>query len=160
MGGIVSLATTVTAPRIPAEAVLAMAVVGILAILIVPLPAIVLDGLLALNVAISVLMLLVSLGLTKPMEFSVFPSLLLITTLFRLALNVATTRLILLDGGKGPGAAGHVIEAFGRFAVGGSLIVGSVIFLILLVVNFTVITKGSGRVSEVAARFTLDALPG
>ncbi len=160
MGGIVSLATTATAPRIPAEAVLAMAVVGILAILIVPLPAIMLDGLLALNVAISVLMLLVSLGLTKPMEFSVFPSLLLITTLFRLALNVATTRLILLDGGKGPGSAGHVIEAFGRFAVGGSLIVGSVIFLILLVVNFTVITKGSGRVSEVAARFTLDALPG
>ncbi len=137
-----------------------MGVLGVLAILIVPLPAVILDGLLALNVATAVLMLLVSLGLNKPMEFSVFPSLLLITTLFRLALNVASTRLILLDGGKGAGAAGHVIEAFGRFAVGGSLIVGSVIFLILLVVNFTVITKGSGRVSEVAARFTLDALPG
>ncbi len=147
-------------PRVPPEAVLALAVLGVLAILIVPLPAPLLDGLLALNIALSVMMLLVSLGLTKAMEFSVFPSLLLITTLFRLSLNVATTRLILLEGGSGPGAAGHVVEAFGRFAVGGSLIVGAVIFLILLVVNFTVITKGSGRVSEVAARFTLDALPG
>jgi len=146
--------------RVPAEAVLALAVLGMLAILVVPLPAVLLDGLLALNVGIAVMMLLVALGLSKPLEFSVFPSLLLITTLFRLSLNVATTRLILLEGGQGPGAAGHVIEAFGRFAVGGSLIVGAVVFLILLVVNFTVITKGSGRVSEVAARFTLDALPG
>ena len=148
------------AQRVPPEAMLALAVLGVLAILIVPLPAPLLDGLLALNIAISVMMLLVSLGLQKAMDFSVFPSLLLITTLFRLSLNVATTRLILLEGGSGPGAAGHVVEAFGRFAVGGSLIVGAVVFLILLVVNFTVITKGSGRVSEVAARFTLDALPG
>jgi flagellar biosynthesis protein FlhA len=155
------VSTAATTPaKVPAEAILALAVLGVLAILIVPLPPAILDGLLALNVAIAVLMLLVSLGLQKPMEFSVFPALLLLTTLFRLALNVATTRLILLEGGKGAGAAGHVIEAFGRFAVGGSLIVGAVIFLILLVVNFTVITKGSGRVSEVAARFTLDALPG
>ncbi len=146
--------------RIPPEGYVALAVLGVLSILVVPLPAPVLDGLLALNVALSVLMLLVALGLTKAMEFSVFPSLLLLTTLFRLALNVATTRLILLHGGEGAGAAGHVIETFGRFAVGGSLIVGAVIFLILLVVNFAVITKGSGRVSEVAARFTLDALPG
>jgi flagellar biosynthesis protein FlhA len=145
---------------VPPEAILALCVLGVLAILVVPLPAPLLDALLALNIAISVMMLLVSLGLQKAMEFSVFPSLLLITTLFRLSLNVATTRLILLEGGSGPGAAGHVVEAFGRFAVGGSLIVGAVIFLILLVVNFTVITKGSGRVSEVAARFTLDALPG
>jgi len=153
-------AATATQQRVPPEAILALAVLGVLAILIIPLPAPLLDGLLALNVAVSVTMLLVSLGLSKPLEFSVFPSLLLITTLFRLSLNVATTRLILLDGGQGAGAAGHVIEAFGRFAVGGSLIVGAVVFLILLVVNFTVITKGSGRVSEVAARFTLDALPG
>ena len=146
--------------RVPPEAILALAVLGVLAIMVVPLPAPLLDGLLALNVALSVTMLLVALGLTKPMDFSVFPSLLLITTLFRLSLNVATTRLILLNGGQGSGSAGHVIEAFGRFAVGGSLIVGSVVFMILLVVNFTVITKGSGRVSEVAARFTLDALPG
>jgi flagellar biosynthesis protein FlhA len=139
--------------KVPAEGLLALAVLGIIGILIIPVPAVLLDVLLALSVALSVLMLLVALGLTRPMDFSVFPSLLLITTLFRLALNVATTRLILLDGGKGPGSAGHVIETFGRFAVGGSLIVGAVIFLILLVVNFTVITKGSGRVSEVAARF-------
>ena len=146
--------------KVPAEALLAVAVLAVIGILIIPVPAMVLDGLLALSVAISVLMLLVSLGLNRPMDFSVFPALLLITTLFRLSLNVATTRLILLDGGKGPGSAGHVIETFGRFAVGGSLIVGAVVFLILLVVTFTVITKGSGRVSEVAARFTLDALPG
>ncbi len=153
-------ADVATAPKVPAEAVLAVAVLGVIAILIIPLPAVVLDALLAMSVAISVLMLLVALGLNRPMDFSVFPALLLITTLFRLSLNVATTRLILLEGGKGPGAAGHVIETFGRFAVGGSLIVGAVVFLILLVVNFSVITKGSGRVSEVAARFTLDALPG
>jgi flagellar biosynthesis protein FlhA len=146
--------------KVPAEGLLALGVLGIIGILIIPLPAMALDALLALSVALSVLMLLVALGLTRPMDFSVFPSLLLITTLFRLSLNVATTRLVLLDGSKGPGAAGHVIETFGRFAVGGSLIVGAVVFLILLVVNFTVITKGSGRVSEVAARFTLDALPG
>ncbi len=139
---------------------MAIAVLGVLAILVVPLPPALLDGFLALSIALSVLMLLVALGLKSAQDFSVFPSLLLVTTLFRLALNVATTRLVLLKGGEGPEAAGHVIEAFGRFAVGGSLIVGSVIFLILLVVNFAVITKGSGRISEVAARFTLDALPG
>ncbi len=153
--------STSTAPRtVPAEALLAVAVLGVLAIMVLPLPAPLLDAMLALNIAMSVLMLLVALGLRRALEFSVFPSVLLITTLFRLALNIATTRLILLKGGQGPGAAGHVIETFGRFAVGGSLIVGGVIFLILLVVNFAVITKGSGRVSEVAARFTLDALPG
>ncbi|MBK7864773.1 MAG: flagellar biosynthesis protein FlhA [Archangiaceae bacterium] len=139
---------------------MAAAVLGVLAILVVPLPPPVLDAMLALSIALSVLMLLVALGLKSAQDFSVFPSLLLVTTLFRLALNVATTRLVLLKGGEGPQAAGHVIEAFGRFAVGGSLIVGGVVFLILLVVNFTVITKGSGRISEVAARFTLDALPG
>jgi len=142
------------------ETLAAVAVLAVLAILILPVPAAALDALLAFNVGISVLMLLVALGIRQPLDFSVFPSLLLITTLFRLGLNVATTRLILLDGGKGPGAAGGVIEAFGRFVVGGSLVVGVVIFLILLVVNFVVITKGSGRVSEVSARFTLDAMPG
>jgi flagellar biosynthesis protein FlhA len=142
------------------ETILAVAVLGVIGIMLVPLPAMVLDLFLALSVSVAVLMLLVALGLRKPLDFSVFPSLLLITTLFRLGLEVATTRLILLHGSEGPQAAGHLIEAFGRFAVGGSLIVGAVIFLILLVVNFAVITKGSGRVSEVAARFTLDALPG
>jgi flagellar biosynthesis protein FlhA len=150
--------TTSAAGR--SETFIAVAVLAIISILIVPVPAGALDVLLALSVAISIIMLLVALGLTKAVEFSVFPSLLLIITLFRLALNVATTRLILLHGGEGPGAAGHMIETFGRFAVGGSLVVGLVIFLILLIVNFTVITKGSNRVSEVAARFTLDAMPG
>ncbi len=147
-------------PRSLGENLSAVAVLAILAILIVPVPAPALDVLLAFNIGLSILMLLIGLGIKRPLDFSVFPSLLLISTLFRLGLNVATTRLILLDGGKGPGAAGQVIETFGRFVVGGSLVVGAVIFLILLVVNFVVITKGSGRVSEVAARFTLDAMPG
>ena len=142
------------------EALLALAVLGVMGILIVPLPPVGLDILLSLSIAIAVITLLVSLSLTRPSEFSVFPSMLLIVTLFRLGLSVATTRLILLHGGDGPGAAGHLIETFGRFAVGGNLIVGGVIFLILLVVNFAVISKGSNRISEVAARFTLDALPG
>jgi flagellar biosynthesis protein FlhA len=142
------------------QGLLALIVLSVLAILILPLPAMALDVLLALNIGVSVLILLVALGLKAPVDFSVFPSLLLITTLFRLGLNVATTRLILLKGGEGAGAAGDVIETFGRFAIGGSLIVGSVIFLILLAVNFSVITRGSNRVAEVAARFTLDALPG
>ena len=143
-----------------AETLLAVAVLGVLAILIVPVPAPALDALLALSIGTALLMLLTALGLTRALDFSVFPSLLLNVTLFRLSLNVATTRLILLRGGEGAGAAGHLIETFGRFAVGGSLVVGLVIFLILLVVNFAVITKGANRVSEVAARFTLDAMPG
>ncbi|HET6412277.1 MAG TPA: flagellar biosynthesis protein FlhA [Anaeromyxobacter sp.] len=142
------------------EVAVAASVLAVLLILIVPVPAPLLDVLLALSIGSAVLMLLIALGLTRAVDFSVFPSLLLIVTLFRLSLNIATTRLILLHGGQGPGAAGHLIETFGRFAIGGSLVVGLVVFLILLVVNFTVITKGSNRVSEVAARFTLDALPG
>src|SRR5688572_1894995 len=126
---------------------LAVAVLGIVALLILPLPALALDAFLAISIAVSILILLISLRVQKPLDFSVFPSLLLITTLFRLGLNVATTRLILLDGASGTSAAGHVIEAFGKFAVGGSIIVGVVVFLILLVVNFSVITKGSGRVA-------------
>lgn len=152
--------STATTNKGTGEILAAIAVLGILAILILPVPPVALDVLLAFNIGISVMMLLVALGLKKPLDFSVFPSLILIITLFRLGLNVATTRLILVNGGSGPGAAGDVIETFGRFVVGGSLIVGFVIFLILLIVNFMVITKGSGRVSEVAARFTLDALPG
>jgi flagellar biosynthesis protein FlhA len=157
-----SATATAGTPQLASKADLLMplAVLGVLAILILPLPALALDLLLALNVGIAILMLLVSLSLARPLDFSVFPSLLLITTLFRLGLNVATTRLILLHGSEGPGAAGHLIETFGRFAVGGSLIVGAVVFLILLVVNFAVITKGAGRIAEVSARFTLDAMPG
>ncbi|OFX19012.1 MAG: flagellar biosynthesis protein FlhA [Anaeromyxobacter sp. RBG_16_69_14] len=154
------MAEVSTSTTARAETVLAGAVLAVVVILIVPVPAPALDVLLAFSVGLSLLMLLTALGLTRALDFSVFPALLLITTLFRLSLNVATTRLILLHGGEGAGAAGHLIETFGRFAVGGSLVVGFVVFLILLVVNFTVITKGAGRVSEVAARFTLDAMPG
>jgi flagellar biosynthesis protein FlhA len=161
MADAATTAAGAAAEKAGSQGPLAFAVLGVLAILVLPLPAPVLDVLLAGSIAVSVLILLVALSLEKPLDFSVFPSLLLITTLFRLGLNVATTRLILLKGGEGgASAAGHVVETFGRFAVGGSLIVGAVVFMILLAVNFAVITKGSTRVAEVAARFTLDALPG
>ncbi len=134
---------------------LAAAVVGVLFVLIVPVPAPVIDILLTLNIACSLLLLLVALGGGRAMDFNTFPSLLLFTTLFRLSMNVASTRLILLQG-----YAGQVINAFGNFVVGGDMIVGLIIFLVLIVIQFVVITKGSGRISEVAARFTLDAMPG
>src|SRR5579875_2530555 len=137
------------------ELVLSVALLAVLVVLLVPLPPPLLDLLLALNLGLTILLLLVTLGATKPLDFSVFPSLLLLLTLFRLALNVATTRLILLKG-----SAGHIVSTFGNFVVGGSLVVGLVIFLILIIIQFVVITKGAGRISEVAARFTLDALPG
>ena len=137
------------------EGWLAIGVMLIVALLIVPLPPILLDGLLALSIALSVLVLLVTLGTRDPIDFSGFPSLLLLLTLFRLGLNVSTTRLILADG-----YAGEVINAFGNFLIGGNVVVGLVIFLILVVINFMVITKGAGRIAEVAARFTLDAMPG
>ena len=146
------------APR--SDTMLVVAVLGVVALLLLPLPPLALDALLGLSIGISLLVLLVALSVAKPLDFSIFPTLLLIVTLFRLGLNVATTRLILLQGSEGVGSAGHIIQAFGQFTVGGSLIVGAVVFLILLVVNFVVITRGSGRVAEVAARFTLDALPG
>jgi len=143
-----------------AEGLLSLLVLGVLLLMVVPVPPFAMDLLLAANLALSVLMLLVGLALERPVEFSVFPSLLLVSTLFRLSLNIASTRLILLGGGGGTAAAGRVIEAFGRIVLGGSLVVGAVVFVILVVVNFLVITKGASRVSEVAARFTLDALPG
>src|SRR5687767_1357198 len=123
--------------------------------LVVPLPATVLDLLLGLNIVGSLLILLVSMQIKRPLDFAVFPSLVLIATLFRLALNVSSTRLVLTDG-----YAGKVIEAFGHFVIGGSLIVGLVIFVILTIIQFIVITNGAGRVAEVGARFTLDAMPG
>jgi flagellar biosynthesis protein FlhA len=138
-----------------AEIWLAMAVVVVVALLIVPLPPPVLDALLAMSLAISVLVLLVTLSISDPLEFSIFPSLLLLVTLLRLGLNVNSTRLILSHG-----HAGDVIAAFGNAVIGGNYVVGLVIFLILIVINFMVITKGAGRVAEVAARFTLDAMPG
>jgi flagellar biosynthesis protein FlhA len=137
------------------ELVLAMALLGVLVVLVVPLPPLLLDLLLAFNLGLTVLLLLFTLSATQPLDFSVFPSLLLLLTLYRLALNVATTRLILLHG-----HAGNIVSAFGGYVVGGNLVVGLVVFLILIVIQFVVITKGAGRISEVAARFTLDAMPG
>src|SRR5436309_2434596 len=128
--------------------------------MVIPLPAVLIDLLLALSISLALVILMVSMYTQQPLEFSTFPSVLLVVTLFRLALNVASTRLILLHGHEGSGAAGHVIRAFGNFVVGGSYVVGLVVFLILVVINFAVITKGAGRIAEVAARFTLDAMPG
>ncbi len=142
------------------DLLLGAGVLGILGILVVPLPPIVMDILITLNLSLSLLILLVSMDIHRPLEFSVFPSLLLVSTLYRLSLNVAASRLILLHGGDGPGAAGRVIQGFGQFVVGGNFVVGAVLFLILVVIQFVVITKGAGRIAEVAARFTLDAMPG
>ena len=135
-------------------------VVGMLLLMVLPVPTFLLDFLLAVNITISLVVLLVSIYLARPLDFSGFPALLLITTLFRLTLNIASTRLILLKGGDGPEAAGHVIKTFGAFVVGGNYVVGVIIFVILVIINFVVITKGSGRIAEVGARFTLDAMPG
>ncbi|MCK5539923.1 MAG: flagellar biosynthesis protein FlhA [Deltaproteobacteria bacterium] len=142
------------------DAIMAFAVIGILMIMIVPLPTILLDTFLAMNICIAIIILLISLYLLKVLEFSIFPALLLVVTLFRLSLNVASTRLILLNGDQGTDAAGQVIKAFGQFVVGGNYVVGTIIFAILVIINFMVITKGSGRIAEVTARFTLDAMPG
>ena len=139
---------------------LALGVVGLLSILILPLPPFVLDLGLSLSVTSAVLVLMVALFLRRPLDFTSFPTLLLLTTLLRLSLNVATTRLILSRGNEGPTAAGHVVAAFGGFLMGGDVVIGLILFAIRLVVNFMVITKGSGRIAEVAARFTLDAMPG
>ncbi len=134
--------------------------VGIVFLMIVPLPAFTLDMLIATSIALSVGLLLVSIHMEKPLDLSSFPTILLFATLLRLALNVASTRLILLHGAEGATAAGRVIGAFGEFIVGGNFVVGGAVFVLLVIINFVVITKGAGRVAEVSARFTLDALPG
>jgi flagellar biosynthesis protein FlhA len=149
------------APAVPTgEVLVPLTLVATVVIMVVPLPPLLIDLLLALSISLGLTVLLVALYIQQPLQFSTFPSVLLVVTLFRLALNVASTRLILLHGSEGPGAAGHVIQAFGNFVVGGSYVVGVVVFLILVVINFAVITKGSIRIAEVAARFTLDAMPG
>lgn len=137
-----------------------VALIGILAILIIPIPTALLDVCLALNITIGLVVLFVSLYMEKAIDFTSFPALLLVTTLFRLAMNVASTRLILLNGDSGLDAAGQVIRAFGEFVVGGNYVIGAVIFIAISIVNLKVITKGSSRIAEVAARFTLDAMPG
>ena len=146
--------------RANGDAAFAFAVFGMVAVMMVPIPPFLLDMMLAASITVSLLVFLVALYTVRPVDFSVFPSVLLVTTLFRLSLNVASTRLILLHGGEGPGAAGHVIHAVGEFLIGGNYLVGFILFAILIVINFIVITKGAGRVAEVAARFTLDAMPG
>ncbi len=142
------------------DALLAVMAVGVVIVMIIPIPAFVMDVLLSFSITLSIVIMLVSMYILKPLEFSVFPSILLLTTLARLSLNVASTRLILLKGHEGSDAAGKVIKAFGNFVVGGNYAVGLVVFVILVVINFAVITKGAGRIAEVAARFTLDAMPG
>ncbi len=142
------------------EVALALGVIAVLVLLIIPVPAFLLDALLAISLASSILILMTSLFIKKPLDFTAFPTVLLVTTLFRLALNVASTRLILAHGHEGVHGAGQVIEAFGRLMTGGSFTIGIIVFAILVIVNFIVITKGSGRIAEVAARFTLDSLPG
>jgi flagellar biosynthesis protein FlhA len=139
---------------------LAIGVMTILVVLILPLPPLVLDLFLAVSIIMSVLILMTSLFIHTPLEFSAFPTVLLISTMLRLALNLASTRLILAHGHEGTAAAGHVIEAFGNFVMGGNFVIGIIVFVILIIVNFVVITKGSGRIAEVAARFHLDAMPG
>ena len=139
---------------------LAIGVMAILVILILPLPPLLLDFALAISIILSVLILMTALFINAPLEFSTFPTVLLISTMLRLSLNLASTRLILSRGHEGPSAAGHVIEAFGNFVMAGNFIIGIIVFTILVIVNFVVITKGSGRIAEVAARFNLDAMPG
>jgi flagellar biosynthesis protein FlhA len=135
-------------------------IILILSMMILPLPPILLDLLFTFNIAVAMIVLLVSLYTLRPLEFSVFPTVLLMTTLLRLSLNVASTRVVLINGHTGPDAAGKVIESFGSFLIGGNYAVGIIVFVILVVINFVVITKGAGRIAEVSARFTLDAMPG
>lgn len=147
-------------PATVSEIMTVIGVISVLVVMIIPLPPVILDFLLAINITLAITILLISMYTIKPLDFSIFPSLLLVTTLFRLSLNVASTRLILLRGHEGVHAAGKVIMSFGNFVMGGNYVVGMIVFIILVIVNFVVITKGATRIAEVAARFTLDAMPG
>jgi len=133
---------------------------ALLAMIILPLSPLVLDVLFTFNIVLALIVILVSVSARRPLDFSVFPTIILTTTLMRLALNVASTRVVLLHGHEGTHAAGQVIESFGNVVIGGNFVVGLVVFVILMIVNFVVVTKGAERISEVSARFTLDALPG
>ena len=135
-------------------------VVAILAMMVLPLPPLLLDAFFTINIAVALMVMMVAAYMIRPLDFAAFPSVLLLTTLMRLSLNVASTRVVLLEGHTGPGAAGAVIEAFGHFLIGGNFAVGLIVFAILVVINFVVVTKGSERIAEVSARFTLDAMPG
>ncbi|MEL0027871.1 MAG: FHIPEP family type III secretion protein, partial [Perlucidibaca sp.] len=135
-------------------------IMALLGMLVLPLPAFLLDLFFTFNITLSLVILFAVIYVQRPMDFSAFPTVLLLATLLRLSLNVASTRVVLLEGHQGPGAAGKVIESFGHFIIGGNFAVGIVVFIILVIINFMVVTKGAGRVSEVTARFTLDAMPG
>src|ERR1700742_1792073 len=137
-----------------------LGVLAALAMVILPLPPLALDVLFTFNIALSLIVVMAVFYVSRPLDFGVFPTVLLLATLLRLALNVASTRVVLLHGHSGPAAAGRVIQAFGEFVIGGNFAVGVVVFIILTIINFVVVTKGSGRISEVSARFTLDAMPG
>jgi flagellar biosynthesis protein FlhA len=137
-----------------------MLVVAILAMMVLPLPPLLLDAFFTINIAVALMVMMVAAYMVRPLDFAAFPSVLLLTTLMRLSLNVASTRVVLLEGHTGPGAAGAVIEAFGHFLIGGNFAVGLIVFSILVVINFVVVTKGAERIAEVSARFTLDAMPG
>src|SRR5262245_25326606 len=137
-----------------------LGVLGVLAMVVLPLPPLALDALFTFNIALSIVIVMSVFYVARPVEFGVFPTILLIATLLRLALNVASTRVVLLNGHTGAPAAGHLIGSFGQFVIGGNFAVGVVVFIILTIINFVVVTKGSGRISEVSARFTLDAMPG
>ncbi|CAK0745146.1 membrane hypothetical protein [uncultured Gammaproteobacteria bacterium] len=149
-------------PRIKGinDVIMAFGIIAVLTIMIIPLPKMLLDMLLSVNISMGIVILLTTVYVHRPLEFSSFPSILLMTTLFRLALNISTTRIILLHGSEGEGAAGEVIRSFGQFVAGGNPVVGVIVFAILVIINFIVITKGAGRIAEVAARFTLDKMPG
>jgi flagellar biosynthesis protein FlhA len=159
MNGTLALTTVLNRGNLKALAAPGLIIV-ILSMMVLPLPTFALDLFFTFNIALAVMVLLVAMYAQKPLDFSIFPTVLLVTTLLRLSLNVASTRIVLLQGHTGPDAAGKVIEAFGHFLVGGNYTVGIVVFVILTVINFVVITKGAGRIAEVAARFTLDAMPG
>ena len=135
-------------------------IVLVLAMMVLPLPPFILDVLFTFNIALALMVMMVAARLVRPLDFAAFPAVLLVTTLLRLSLNVASTRVVLIEGHTGPGAAGHVIEAFGSFLIGGNFAVGLIVFAVLVVINFIVITKGAERIAEVGARFTLDAMPG
>ena len=161
------MAVNIAAPKLDyarfarqGDVMLGAGVIIILMVMLIPMPTFFLDIMLCFSISLALLILLTSMFMTSPLEFSIFPSLLLVTTLLRLALNVASTRLILLNGDQGPSAAGEVIQSFAEFVVGGSYVVGAVIFMILFILNKVVITTGTTRIAEVAARFTLDAMPG
>ena len=165
--GVRKMAVNIAAPKLDyarfarqGDVMLGAGVIIILMVMLIPMPTFFLDIMLCFSISLALLILLTSMFMTSPLEFSIFPSLLLVTTLLRLALNVASTRLILLNGDQGPSAAGEVIQSFAEFVVGGSYVVGAVIFMILFILNKVVITTGTTRIAEVAARFTLDAMPG